>query len=63
MLVTVSMNKTYTLCFGKPIWRSICSGVRCCLDILVGVGFLLGGNAAIVYIRLNSTVDTFKFDI
>lgn len=38
---------TYALCFGKPICRSVCMGVRCCLvDILVGVGFFLGGRAA-----------------
>lgn len=38
---------TYALCFGKPICSSVCMGVRCCLvDILVGVGFFLGGRAA-----------------
>lgn len=55
----------YALCFGNPICSSIWRGVKCCLDIFVGVGFLRGGNAAIVYfnkqVKLNALlILTFK---
>lgn len=39
---------TYALCLGKPICKRICSGDKCCFEILVGVGFLRGGKVAIV---------------
>lgn len=38
---------THALCFGNPICSKICNGVKYSFDILVGVGFFLGGKVAI----------------
>lgn len=38
---------TYALCLAKPICKSVCSGVNCCLPNRVGVCVLRGGKDAI----------------
>lgn len=47
ILMLVSLL-TYARCFENPICRSVCSGVKYCLENLVGVGFWRGGRVAIV---------------
>lgn len=47
-------QRTYALCFGNPICSRVCRGVRCCFEMRVGVGFFLGGNAAISPTKQNT---------